>query len=156
MKKSVESIIIELGQLPVRELRKRYELLYCESCFSKHKPYIIKRLVWKMQAQAEGAEFSPELHRRAELLAQGAEARLTGEPGGGAGLQQTIPVAFSAPPVLPKEGFLRRGYKGRNIVVQVTDGGFVYDGRPYRSLSAIAKEVTGTHINGRAFFKVTI
>lgn len=42
MNKSVESVIIELVKMPLAELRKRYEMLYNESCFSKHKPYIIK------------------------------------------------------------------------------------------------------------------
>ncbi len=54
---------------------------------------------------------------------------------------------------LPSPGsFLRREYRGRDILVRVLDRGFEYDGRRYRSLSAIAKAVTGAHWNGLLFF----
>lgn len=54
---------------------------------------------------------------------------------------------------LPKPGTLiRRIHANREIVVRVLDRGFEYDGRPYRSLSAIAKRITGAHWNGLLFF----
>ncbi|MBC7835953.1 MAG: DUF2924 domain-containing protein, partial [Phycisphaerales bacterium] len=54
---------------------------------------------------------------------------------------------------LPAEGtILRREYKGRDIVVRVLEDGFEHDGETYRSLSAIAKAVTGAHWNGPLFF----
>jgi hypothetical protein len=37
----------------------------------------------------------------------------------------------------------------------VLDDGFEYDGRQYRSLSAIAIEITGTRWNGFLFFGLT-
>ena len=43
-------------------------------------------------------------------------------------------------------------YKGTIIDVKVLDKGFEYDGKPYRSLSSIAKAVTGQHWNGYLFF----
>lgn len=154
MNKSLENTVLELGRLTLGELRGRYEALYGESCFSRHKPYIVKRIVWKLQAGAEGVSLAPELHRRAELLARDGDVRLTGRSGG-AGLRQVLPCSFSAPAAVA-DGFIRKHYKGRNIVVQVVDGGFVYDGETYRSLSAVAKKITGSHINGKAFFKVAI
>jgi len=36
----------------------------------------------------------------------------------------------------------------------VVDGGFEYEGRKYKSLSAIAREITGTHWNGYHFFNL--
>jgi len=54
---------------------------------------------------------------------------------------------------LPKKGdVLCRFYKGRAITVRVLESGFEYEGRRYRSLSAIAKAVTGAHWNGLLFF----
>ncbi len=54
---------------------------------------------------------------------------------------------------LPKPGdVLSRSYKGRAITVRVLESGFEYEGRRFRSLSAIAKAVTGTHWNGLLFF----
>ena len=40
------------------------------------------------------------------------------------------------------------------MVVQVLASGFQYQDRIYRSLSAIARQVTGTHWNGYAFFRL--
>jgi hypothetical protein len=47
---------------------------------------------------------------------------------------------------------LIRDWNDRRYEVTVTYGGFEFEGRRYRSLSAIAKVITGTHWNGRAFF----
>lgn len=49
---------------------------------------------------------------------------------------------------------LVREWQGRNIVVDVGDDGFSWEGRRYRSLSSIAREVTGAHWSGPRFFGV--
>jgi len=47
---------------------------------------------------------------------------------------------------------LIRQYQGVDHVVTVLADGFEYDGRPYKSLSAIARHITNTRWNGRVFF----
>ena len=47
---------------------------------------------------------------------------------------------------------LIREWNGQTIAVEVTDGGFVWNDRTYRSLSEIAREVTGAHWSGPRFF----
>jgi hypothetical protein len=47
---------------------------------------------------------------------------------------------------------LIREYQGIEHVVTVTRDGYEYCGRPYQSLSAIARAITGTRWNGRVFF----
>ena len=47
---------------------------------------------------------------------------------------------------------LSRVYRERQHIIMVLDGGFEYAGRRYRSLSAIAKVITGAHWNGMLFF----
>ena len=47
---------------------------------------------------------------------------------------------------------LVRSWNGRTITVQIEPGGFVFEDRTYRSLSAIAREVTGTPWSGPRFF----
>jgi hypothetical protein len=47
---------------------------------------------------------------------------------------------------------LTREWSGQHHRVMVCDGGFVWEGRPYRSLSEIAKIITGTKWNGPRFF----
>jgi hypothetical protein len=47
---------------------------------------------------------------------------------------------------------LVREWNGRTHVVDVSEDGFVFDGKTYRSLSAIAKRITGAHWSGPRFF----
>jgi Protein of unknown function (DUF2924) len=49
---------------------------------------------------------------------------------------------------------LVRDYRGRRHTVTVTRGGYVWEGQPYSSLSAIARAITGTAWSGPRFFAV--
>lgn len=49
---------------------------------------------------------------------------------------------------------LVREFKGKRYSVTVIPNGFEYNGRTYKSLSAIANEITGTRWNGKKFFGV--
>ncbi len=55
----------------------------------------------------------------------------------------------------PPGTVLLRSYKDQRIAVTVLESSFAWEGREYRSLSAIAKEVTGSHWNGLRFFSLT-
>lgn len=55
---------------------------------------------------------------------------------------------------LPIPGaIIRKEYKGQILEVKVLEKGFEYLGKTYRTLSAVAKVVTGDHWNGYLFFK---
>jgi DNA invertase Pin-like site-specific DNA recombinase len=141
--------------LTVPELKQRYAEVFGEPTRTNHKQYLIKRIVWRMQALREG-DLSERARRRAIELADDAEIRLSApkahaHPGPGT----VITAAFDAgrPPSFPKPGsVLRREYKGKAIVVRVLPRGFEYEGEVYRSLTAIAQKVTGAHWNGVSFF----
>ncbi len=45
-----------------------------------------------------------------------------------------------------------REWRGVEQVVTVLANGYEFEGRPYRSLSAIARAITGTRWNGLTFF----
>jgi hypothetical protein len=47
---------------------------------------------------------------------------------------------------------LRREWQGIEHVVRVREQDFEYEGRPYRSLSAVARQIAGTRWNGWLFF----
>ena len=66
-------------------------------------------------------------------------------------------VGASAPPVaktitLSIGTRLVREWNGQTIAVEVTDAGFLWNDRIWRSLSEIAREVTGAHWSGPRFF----
>lgn len=54
-------------------------------------------------------------------------------------------------PILPGTRFVRE-WNGKTIAVQATDAGFEWDGESYRSLSEIARKITGAHWSGPRFF----
>ncbi len=54
----------------------------------------------------------------------------------------------------PPRSEIERVYKGEKIVVLVLDNGFEYEGAIYKTLSAVAKKITGQHCNGYHFFKL--
>ncbi len=68
--------------------------------------------------------------------------------------QATIKFAPRANVSGPAAGTeITRMYKGRQLVVRVVEDGFVYEGQKFKSLSAVAKHITGSHCSGQAFFK---
>ena len=54
----------------------------------------------------------------------------------------------------PPGSIIARFYKGEVLQVRVLDHGFEFEGTVYRSLSAVAKKITGGHCNGHAFFRL--
>lgn len=61
-------------------------------------------------------------------------------------------VGKQAPPSIMPGTRLIRDWNGRTICVVAAEEGFVFEDRHYRSLSAIAREVTGTSRSGPHFF----
>jgi hypothetical protein len=58
-------------------------------------------------------------------------------------------------PRLPAVGtVMTRTFKGKEISVKVLEGGFEYEGETYRSLSGLARHITGYMISGPVFFKL--
>ncbi len=62
------------------------------------------------------------------------------------------PVAASNSSSLRPGAQLVREWNGRTYQVQVAEGGFELDGKTWKSLSAIAKHITGATWSGPRFF----
>src|SRR5687768_11668817 len=90
----------------------------------------------------------------AELLRMGIAYRLQEKMHGGLSRSSTIALKASSDRGLTiKPGTrLVRSWCGRTVTVEVVDSGFLYEDREYASLSAIAREVTGTNWSGPRFF----
>ena len=64
-------------------------------------------------------------------------------------------MAVKADDRLPLPGtVIVREYKGQARQVKVLPAGFEYEGEVYKSLSAVAKAITGQHCNGYHFFRL--
>jgi len=158
---NVQTALAELQKMTVGELRQRYAEVWNEPTRSFNKPHLIKRIIWRLQALKEGG-LSERARQRAMELANDADLRL-GPPRGmsveavaDAGPVVTSPFRVEPDDRLPMPGtLLRREYKGRTLLVRVLPAGFEYEGEIYRSLSAVAKKITGSHWNGYLFFGIT-
>lgn len=158
MNRSVAVEVARLEKMTVNQLAKRFEVVLGEQCRSRHKRYLIRRIAWRLQANAEGG-LSERARQRAEELASDAEIRVTPprerKPKGDATSPATITMDSGRDARLPPPGnWIERQYKGRTIRVLVVGDGFEYEGERYRSLSSVAKAVTGSHTNGFLFFRL--
>jgi len=150
----IPATVKALGRLTVPELKQRYAEVFGEPTRSNHKQHLVKRIVWRMQALRDGG-LSERARRRALELADDAEIRLSAPKATARGPGTTVAAAFDAgrPASFPKPGaVIRREYKGQAVVVRVLPRGFEYEGEVYRSLTAIARKITGAHWNGVSFF----
>ncbi len=150
-----------LARLTVGQLREKYLDVFGEETRARHKVYLQKRIAWRLQALAEG-DLSERARRRAEELADDADLRLRAprdpnRPGSADVRARTTEghISPSRDPRLPVPGtLLAREFRGRDVVVKVLDQGFEFEDRQYQSLSAIAKDVTGSKWNGFLFFGI--
>lgn len=150
--------IAALQDKTVSQLVQRYEEVFKEECRSRNKQYLIRRIAWRLQANEEGGLSRAALKKAAEL-SEDAETRVTAprkHSNDGVKLVVPEPTAFvDWDPRLPPPGnIVERQYKGKMIRVIVLKEGFEYEGRRYKSLTAIAKEVSGSHCNGFLFFRL--
>ena len=158
MNTTLATEVARLEKMSVNQLAQRFEEVFGEKCRSRHKRYLIRRIAWRLQANAEGG-LTERARQRAEELANDAEIRVTPPRGKKTSDDETppetIPLAGVRDSRLPPPGnCIERDYKGRTIRVLVIADGFEYEGKRYRSLSAIAKAVTGSHMNGFLFFQL--
>ncbi len=144
-KKSVLKQIAELEQLPVAELKDRWRALYGGEPPAYNRSHLVKRLSYRIQELAYGGVSEATRARLREHLG---ERDLDVETAEVARLARRrrkngMPVSGTR---------LVREWRGERHEVTVVDDGFEYAGKPYRSLTAVTKSITGAHWNGPAFF----
>jgi hypothetical protein len=142
-----------LKRLTTAQLQLRYRELFGQMSHSNHKDYLIRRVAWRMQAVAEGG-LSERARAYAREIAADADLRLCAP--NKLEIQPAIRIANPsrrlAPRVPPPGTQLIKRYKDETLTVTVLDDGYQYRDRVYMSLSAIARQVTGTQWNGFVFF----
>lgn len=145
MRNGVLAQITDLERLSRDELHERWRALFGGDPPRYSRDLLVGRLAYRIQELAYGGLSESVEARLDECLP---EDRIDSESGAAARLKRRqrkngMPVAGTR---------LIREWQGRRYEVTVVDGGFEYEGRRYRSLTAITKAITGTHWNGPAFF----
>jgi hypothetical protein len=151
--------VAAMKRMTVNELRARYADAFGENTNARHKEWLVRRIAWRMQAMAEG-DLSERARQRAAELANDADLRTTAPKPpklapAPADRIKTTTIRVAPGNRLPLPGHdLMREYKGQTVVVRVLEKGFEFEGEVYKSLSAVAKKITGTHCNGYFFFRL--
>jgi len=102
--------------------------------------YLESRIAYRIQELAYGG-LKPETIRRLERLGEALD--------GGDLKKRSMRLDHDRPIIGTR---LLREWRGVEQIVTVTADGFEWQGRPYKSLSAIARSITGTRWNGWLFF----
>jgi hypothetical protein len=155
MVQTIQTELAALRRMSPAQLRDKYLEVFGEATRTGNKDFLFKRVAWRIQSLAEGS-LSERAKQRAAELARDSDIRMTMPRiskvtvGGHTNLK---PVPPPGPKRLPLPGtVLTRQYRGQLIEVTVLPSGFEWEGQIHRSLTAVAKAVTGSHWNGMAFF----
>jgi hypothetical protein len=149
-----------LQRASMSDLRDRYAEMFGEATHTGNRLWLTRKILYRVQALAEG-DLTERAKERAAELANDADLRVAPPTPKRAAPTPTPaptpePLPVPSDPRLPRAGtILTRDYKGQTIQVKILADGFEFRGVLYRSLSAVAKTITGSHCNGFAFFKLT-
>ena len=142
--------VAAMKRMTVNELRAKYAEVFGEETKARHKQWLMRRIAWRMQSLTEG-NLSERARRRAAELANDADLRTTAPrapkpapAAAGSTATATMNVAGDRRLPMPGQEIVRQ-YKGETYVVRVLDQGCEFEGAVYKSLSAVAKAITGTH-----------
>jgi hypothetical protein len=130
--------LARLPELDLGELREQWRSLY-KSDASPHlsRELLLRAVAYRMQEVALGG-LRPERQRQLRQFAQD--------------LKESREGRIRPRPELSSGTRLVREWQGRTYEVLVLDDGFSWQGTSYRSLSALARKITGTAWSGPLFF----
>jgi hypothetical protein len=126
-----------LTELDLGELRQQWRTLYnAEASPHLSRELLVRAVAYRMQEVALGG-LRPQRQRQLRQIAQK--------------LNQTGAANIPRPELKPGTRLVRE-WQGRTYDVLVLDGGFSWQGTHHRSLSALARKITGTAWSGPLFF----
>ena len=144
--------IMALKNAPLEELLRRYKELYGEDAAGTHRLYLWRKVAYRLQ-EREHDSLSAKAKGRLKALIE------EYDPINNKVLRPDKPA--SCLPVIVKDKRLpipgtviTKEYKDTKYQIKVLEKSFEYNGRIYKTLSAIAKEITGAHWNGYLFFNL--
>ena len=139
---SVLKQIDELNRMSMDQLRKRWRDLLGTDPGRLGRHYLVRRLAYRIQELVYGG-LSREARQKLASIGNGGDAKSKKPP-------RKRQVAN-----LQTGTRLLRDWHGARYEVVVRENGFLYDGKTYRSLSAVARAITGSYWSGNRFFGLT-
>jgi hypothetical protein len=133
--------VAALKTMPMPELKAEWRSLFDTEPPPFNRRSLENRIAYRIQELAYGG-LKPETRKRLEALGDIYDSDNV----------TTRRIRHDARPVAGTR--LLREYRGIEHTVTVLADGYEWQGRPYRSLSAIARAITGTRWNGLVFFGI--
>lgn len=150
---NIEEEIASLRRMTAGELRAKHAEVFGEPNRSGNKPYLIRRIAWRIQSQAEGG-LSERAQARARELENDANLRIN-PPKSIPALTPDAIAPIPVPRPMPLEGtVLTRDYRGVRHQVKVLLKGYEYQGQIFGNLTAVTRVITGQHWSGNHFFGI--
>jgi hypothetical protein len=146
----METVVAQLRALSRQELITKYRETYGREPRQTNRDWLWRRLAWREQEERLGGMSNVA---KAQLEALIAKIQLPE-------IETQRSVTGRRIPPKNRKGLrvgstIERTFKGTKIAVTVTKAGFEWEGASYKSLSAVAFAVTGSHWNGKLFFNLT-
>lgn len=154
MDASATTQISKLRSADLKGLQDAYKQAFGKSSRSRNREWLFKVIAKKIQdnEEPESAKRPVPLAQLVAKYAKSAKNKPKSAKREKKSKSKVKPVG-GRDPRLPKVGAaLQREYKGKKLHVTVEADGFTFSGKSYKSLSALAKHITGQIINGFAFF----
>jgi hypothetical protein len=143
--RKLEDEVAVIGDLSRDDLVARWAKAYgCSPPKGIKRGLLERSAAWHIQARCLGG--LSQIAKRAIRAASSASSR-TAASGKKAASGPAAPLTQLRPGTR-----LMREWNGRTHIVDVTEDGFLFDGKSHRSLSAIARRITGAHWSGPRFF----
>jgi hypothetical protein len=144
-----------LARMQPAELQRQHLKLFGCTVPSGNTELARRRIAWHVQSEREGG-LNESARQHALAIAKEASLRIhlrRGSPDSALRYATVAGIVSAHDSRLPMAGsIIVKQHRGKTLVVRVLDEGFEYDARRFGSLSAIAKEITGTKWNGFLFF----
>lgn len=134
---TVAARVAALPKLPMKELWALWDKYFARRPGHHNRDYVQARVAYKMQEEAFGG-LKPEV--RSQLVRIGeAQSKIK--------TRRTNDIR-----IVPGTVLVREYGEREHRVTALADGGFEYEGRRFKSLSAAARHITGSQWSGPVFF----
>jgi hypothetical protein len=156
MLKTSLSQIMELKENPLRELKAKYEDLFPgQKAPSNNKVFLWRKIACRIQELEYGGISAETQSKIQQLIQQYDPINNKALRPDAATENSPKNKCLSRDKRLPIPGtIITKEYKGTSLQVKVLEAGFEYNNKVYKTLTAIAKEITGAHWNGYLFFNL--
>ena len=137
--KALDTILASIADRDIRGVRDAWRTHLREDPPAfKSAEFLRYMLAWRLQAEIYG-DLESSVRRKLNKLADAYEA---------GSLDRLLK---KGPPLKPGT-IVTRNWKGKTYAVEILPEGYRFDDTTYKSLSEVARAITGTRWNGPAFF----